>query len=122
MLTAGVILATAWVALMSVWLPTSWTPGCLFKAWTGYPCLTCGAYRCLTALRAGHLTRAFQVQPLLATLAMTSGVWVFYVIGGNLAGLSRVRLHLTRREAWLLAGAAVMAVLGNWAYLIARGV
>lgn len=122
MLTAAGILATAAGALLASRLPTVWTPRCLFKAWTGYPCLTCGAYRCITALSDGRVGRAFRVQPLLTALTLASGIWVLYAVSGTVSGLPRVRVQPTRREAWLLAGVGAATILANWAYLITHGV
>ena len=39
--------------------------GCVFKAVTGIPCLTCGASRAALALAHGHPLAAFRLHPLV---------------------------------------------------------
>jgi hypothetical protein len=94
-------------------------PVCPFRALTGLPCPTCGVTRSLLALAAGHPGTAISYSPLaVATilLALGSGVW----------GLGRLlfpRWSLAPRRGpareILWARAAAVAVLLNWAYLLA---
>ena len=121
-LTAGLVTLTALLALVAVRLPHAWQPTCLFKQATGFPCLTCGAWRAASALCAGNPGAAFRVQPLLTVLALASLAWVVYAAAGAWLHLPRVRMVPSRREMWLLAGGVALVVLANWAYLLAHGV
>ena len=105
----------------AAWIPGRWLPVCAFKAWTGQPCLTCGATRALRLLPAGHIGGALRVQPLLTLALFAAGAWTAYAAAGALLHLPRLRPHPTRRESRLLVVAGVAFVLANWAYLLATG-
>jgi hypothetical protein len=93
---------------------------CLFRAATGLPCLTCGATRALGELVAGDVSGALAMNPL-ATL----GAFVLVPWGiGDLALMPRGRalsLEVAPRGARALRVLAVLAVIANWAYLVASG-
>ncbi len=94
-------------------------PSCPFRALTGLPCPTCRATRALLALAAGHPLAAAAWSPLaiLAVLAaLAAGLW----------GLGRLVAPTWFARPWPAAGreivwarAAAVAVLLNWAYLLA---
>ena len=93
---------------------------CLFRAATGLPCMTCGATRALADLVAGDVSGAFAMNPLAALGAFALVPWGI----GDLALMTRGRalaLEVAPRAARVLRVAAVLAVLANWAYLIAAG-
>jgi len=93
---------------------------CVFKAVTGIPCMTCGTTRALARLARLDLAGALAMNPLatLGTLAVLP--WG----AADLLLLSRGRalsLELSPAAARVVRIAAVVAVLANWAWLIAAG-
>jgi len=44
--------------------PSKLPPICLFRAWTGLPCMTCGMTRAFHAIALGEFLEAFQYHPL----------------------------------------------------------
>lgn len=85
----------------------------------GIPCATCGMTRAFVALAHGRLADAWAASPAGALLA--AGAWLL-----ALAALARPALGLAwpalgPRSARALAVAAVVGLLVNWAYLVARG-
>jgi hypothetical protein len=105
----------------AAWLPDRWLPACVFRAWTGRPCLTCGATRALRALLDGRAAEAWRLQPLIVLLLLAAGAWAAYAATGPLLGLPRLRPRPTRREGRLLAAGGIALVLANWAWLLAGG-
>ncbi|HET8646066.1 MAG TPA: DUF2752 domain-containing protein [Vicinamibacteria bacterium] len=95
-------------------------PLCVFKASTGFPCLTCGSTRALVALGRLDLAGAFVMNPLVTLLLVTLVPW----------GIADAILALRGRALVLEVGPAVgrairwgviPLLLANWAYLIAVG-
>ena len=85
----------------------------------GIPCATCGMTRAFVALAHGRLASAWAASPAGALLA--AGAWLFAA-----AALARPALGFRwpavgPRAARALAVAGVVALLVNWAYLVARG-
>jgi hypothetical protein len=94
---------------------------CTFKRFTGHPCMTCGTTRALGRLIAGDLAGAFHVNPL-STAAML-GFVVYGLVDVVLLARGRsLTLTTTPRERRWLFIAGGLAILANWAYLIATGV
>lgn len=95
-------------------------PRCLFKAWTGLPCPTCGTTRAALALARFDFLQAFTRYPL------PSLAWTFFIAGGLVAGWLAWRRRplpaLPRRLPLWVKVAAVAAVLLNWAYAVHTGV
>ncbi len=110
------------LALTLTQLPPYCVPRCMLKFSTGVPCFTCGGFRALQHLLAGHVAGAWRMQPLLTCLAGLAFVWAGYAITGPLFGFYRLRVQTTRRERVLLIVGAALLVLVNWAYLLAAGV
>lgn len=116
-------LVVAGVALSWPHLPQSvlpwFSPGCHFRAITGWPCGSCGFTRAF--VRAIHLDLdgALAVSPLGTTLFIA---WVLYgliAIGGLLfPSLPRPTLVATAGERRILVAAALAAYAANWAYLL----
>lgn len=93
---------------------------CLFRAATGLPCLTCGATRALGELVAGDVSGALAMNPLATLGAFALVPWGI----GDLALMTRGRalsLEVAPEAARALRVAAVLAVIANWAYLVAAG-
>jgi hypothetical protein len=93
---------------------------CLFRAATGLPCLTCGATRALARLVTGDVAGALAMNPLATAVAFAVVPWGL----SDAALLARgraVAADVTPSGARVLRVLAVVAVLANWAYLIASG-
>lgn len=93
---------------------------CVFKAVTGWPCMTCGTTRALARLARLDLAGALAMNPLAALGTLTLLPWA----AADLALLPRGRalsLELSPAAARVARIAAVTAVLANWAWLVAAG-
>jgi hypothetical protein len=98
-------------------------PRCLFHEMTRYPCLTCGATRCLSAFSSGRFVEAFFWNPLAffsLVAVLLYDLYAAVVIGFNLP-----RFRFNYLKPWVAMGmrlAAVLVALGNWAYLLHAGI
>jgi hypothetical protein len=93
---------------------------CLFRAVTGIPCLTCGATRALAELVAGDVSGALVMNPLATLGAFLLVPWGVF----DLALMTRGRalsLEVAPGGARALRYLAIVAVVANWAYLVASG-
>jgi hypothetical protein len=95
-------------------------PLCYFKAVTGLPCFTCGSTRMLDRLFHLDLAGALAMNPLAAVGALVLVGYGLADLGLRAFGRS-LRFRLAPPANWLGWMAVVVAVLGNWAYLIAAG-
>lgn len=93
---------------------------CVFKAVTGWPCLTCGSTRAVALLFVRDVPGAFAMNPLTTLLAAALLPWG--VADGVL--MLRGRALGVELSPWLglaIRAVAVSLLLGQWAYLIAAG-
>lgn len=93
---------------------------CLFRATTGLPCLTCGATRALAELVTGDVRGALAMNPLATVGAFALVPWGL----GDLALMTRGRaiaLEVAPPGARALRVIGFIAVVANWAYLVAVG-
>lgn len=95
-------------------------PRCLWHAWTGMPCPTCGATRAVVSLSRLDLPAALAWNPLVtvAVLAFVAGgiaapAWIAF--GG------RVPAFPPKPKPVALA-LVLAALAANWAWLVAHGV
>jgi hypothetical protein len=93
---------------------------CPLRGLAGIPCATCGMTHAFVHLAHGDVALAVAASPLGAILA--AGAWAF-------AALDLVRLAVGaplpvpgRRRLRVATGAAVVALLANWVFLVAREV
>jgi hypothetical protein len=91
-------------------------PSCVFRAFTGIPCPTCGATRSLVHLANGNLSASFGMNPAIALFIFAALLMFAYDVATLFSG-SRISLSLTPREATLIRAGAVVVLLANWAYL-----
>jgi hypothetical protein len=93
---------------------------CVFKTFTGRPCLTCGTTRAFGRLYALDLPGALRMNPLASLGALGLVAWGLL----DLAFLARGRVltfEISPGGARLLRSGVVLALILNWAYLIAAG-
>jgi hypothetical protein len=92
-------------------------PSCQFKAFTGFPCPTCGTTRSLVDLAKGDLQGSLLMNPVLALGMILAIVWFFYNSIIVLFNTSRFALSLSRPESDAVRVAALAFLLLNWYYL-----
>jgi hypothetical protein len=93
---------------------------CTFKMTTGIPCMTCGGTRTLALLARGDLAGALAMNPLVAAAFLVLVPWaltdlVLWARGRSLS----IELG-SSGQRWMLVG-GVLALVANWAYLVAMG-
>ena len=94
---------------------------CVFKAVTGWPCVTCGGTRAIRALCEGDLPHALRANPLVALGAIGWAGYGAYALGALTGGWPRLRIQLDHASARRLRWVAVFLVGLTWAYLVAEG-
>jgi hypothetical protein len=111
------------VAAAAVWLlrldriPLSF---CLFKAFTGLPCPTCGSTRALGRLFALDFAGALRMNPFTTVVAVVVAGWAV----ADLVLLPRHRalgLEVSPRLGFALRVGALLLFVANWVYLVAAG-
>lgn len=116
---------TLTAAILAVfWLKSGLpTPRCVWHEVTGFPCLGCGSTRCVRHALAGDWLGAFLMNPLAFvtfTLVVLYDIYAAIVLALR---LPRLRFGPWPEWAgWTVRGAIVVLLLGNWAWLIVRGV
>ncbi len=92
-------------------------PRCLFRAWTGLPCPSCGATHAGIALSHARIWSALRLNPLFTLLYIGMAVTAANALAGLLFGRN---LAVT----WSCSGrrfffkALLLALLFNWIYLL----
>jgi hypothetical protein len=93
---------------------------CYLKLLTRLPCPTCGSTRALGRLFALDVRGALEMNPATTLAAFALALWA----AADLALLPQKRalgLELSSRAGRALRIAAVVAVVANWAFLLAAG-
>jgi hypothetical protein len=117
-------LAVSVAALLggSVWFHLSlpfWR--CPFLAVTGYPCLTCGATRCVIALLHGDFPLAWSWNPLALVALCGVALFDLYAAVVLLARTPRLRvIDWTHAEKNAVRIAVIVLIAVNWIYLLAH--
>jgi len=112
----GVVVAWAFpyvTPLQRMW------PGCTFREWTGYPCMSCGMTRAFVRNAHGDFLHAFTVTPLgfLLFWAMVT-FSVFTRASWAVPVLPRPKLTLESEAArWTARIAPAVIVAVNWLWL-----
>jgi len=120
-------------SLAAAW-PAAWVPVCLFHRFTGVPCPTCGATRCVKALLCGDWGVAIALQPLIAAMIVAGALLASVVAGPGawpdwLGLISRVGSNALTSPQVLSIGAIAyragvglpIATLIQWASAAAAG-
>jgi hypothetical protein len=116
-LVLPILMLAAWFVVRH---PDRFPMFCLFHRWTGLPCPACGSFRALQQLGTGHPIQAWRLNPLATVLSIVAGVFVVYAWIAVLFRLPRPRLEgVSRRARGMLIAAVALAVLANWAWLLA---
>jgi hypothetical protein len=118
-LWSAVIVASAVSAAVVLHLAGLPPIGCVFKALSGLPCLTCGFGRGLLSLSHGDVLSAARWNPLVPLGAAAAAAYVTYAAFALLAGSKRLRARVTGREALVLRWAVVAVCAVIWGFLIA---
>ena len=90
---------------------------CLFKAFTGQPCPTCGTTRALGRLFALDFAGALRMNPFVTLLAVFVAAWAL----ADLALMPRrqvLDVEVSPRVAFALRVGALVLFLANWGYLV----
>jgi hypothetical protein len=93
---------------------------CLFKAFTGLPCPTCGTTRTLGRLFSLDFAGALRMNPFMTLLAVVVAAWAL----ADLALMARrqaLGVEVSPRVALVLRVGALVLFLANWLYLLAAG-
>jgi len=93
---------------------------CYFKAITGLPCMTCGGTRATWRLLALDPAGALVLNPLATVAVVGVAAWAVADLV-LMPRRSALRLRLSPRAAGIARVAGALALLLNWAYLIAVG-
>lgn len=98
-------------------------PRCVFHMVTGCACPTCGATRCVRFALGGDFAAALRMNPLMfGGLGMLA---LYDAYAATVLAFRLPRLRLEALPAWAGKKARVLfllAVAGNWAWLLYRGV
>ena len=97
---------------------TDMLPSCQFKAFTGFPCPTCGTTRSLVHLANGDLPGSLLMNPAVALGMIAAILWLLYNTIIVLFATSRFTLSFTRSESNTARAAALALLLLNWWYLV----
>jgi hypothetical protein len=105
--------------LVARFLPVLALPStCPARGLLGIPCATCGMTHAFVALAHGDLAGALQASPLGAALA--AGAWGFALLDLTLLARGRPFPRVPAGALRLATGAGAVALLLNWAWLLAR--
>jgi hypothetical protein len=91
---------------------------CPAKGLLGLPCATCGMTHAFVSLAHGDLLAALHASPLGAALA--AGAWGFALLDLALLAAGRPSPRLRPGALRLATAAGAVALLLNWAWLLAR--
>ncbi len=91
---------------------------CPARGLLGIPCATCGMTHAFVALGHGDLAGALQASPLGAVLA--AGAWGFALLDLARLALGRPFPRVPAGALRLATGAGAVALLLNWAWLLAH--
>lgn len=118
----AVVLAALWGCEVVIWNyfiqhESNGLPFCALKAVTGSPCPTCGSTRAVDAIAAGDFVGGWLCNPFMVTAIVIGILWLaLRLVTGH-----SVMLVMNRRNRVVLWSVIAALFVGNWIYLIARG-
>jgi hypothetical protein len=92
---------------------------CPARGLLGLPCATCGMTHAFVALAHGDLAGALHASPL--GLLLAAGAWGFALLDLARLALGRPFPEIPAGALRLATAAGAVALLLNWAWLLARG-
>jgi hypothetical protein len=109
------VCAATWLTLGLPW------PTCLFLAFTGHPCLTCGATRAAIQFAHGNFMAALRWNPFVFLFLWGVVLFDLYAIFVLVGRAPRLRItNLTAAEKNSVRLLVILALLINWIYLLSR--
>ena len=119
---SALLLSVGLLVLVQLSLPSALQIRCLLFQWTGIPCPTCGATRCLQQVFAGEFLSALRMQSLVFMAALPGGLILLCCSVAEVFRWPIVKVQFERswEKAAVLGGLALAGAL-NWLYLIFRG-
>jgi hypothetical protein len=114
----GVIVCLAYAAARNL----DAIPGlrCPWQVLLGIPCPFCGTTTTLRHLLAANPHFAFQVNPLIALLAIAGVLLALNDIAGLTIG-RRLTIRMSSVQGWWIAGGFLATIALNWVYVFFRG-
>jgi hypothetical protein len=109
----------AWIA--SAWGVPVTVPACVFKAITGWPCLTCGGTRALRALAGLDVAAAWRLNPLVTAVAAAWSAYAVYGAGAIVGAWPRLKVELDSREGLAMRVGAIACAMATWVFLVVDG-
>jgi hypothetical protein len=111
----SLVLAASWFALRLPW------PYCIFLAFTGHPCVTCGATRSAIAFFHLDFWSAWKWNPLVFLFLSGLSIFDAYAFAVLMIRAPRLRIvHFTPTEKMFVRFLAIILLLSNWIYLLSR--
>ncbi len=92
---------------------------CVWKSCTAWPCAGCGATRAIVLLFSGRMADAWAMNPGAVLMVPALGAVALYAVITLALRLEPWRPSWRHRVPWRWL--LVLAVLGNWIYLLAAG-
>lgn len=114
----GVIAGLTYAALRNL----DQIPGlrCPWQALLGIPCPFCGTTTTLRHLLAANPHFAFQINPIIALLAIAGVLFALNEIAGLVIG-RRLIIRMSRSQGWWIARVFLAMIALNWVYVFFRG-
>ncbi|MCX7934445.1 MAG: DUF2752 domain-containing protein [Planctomycetota bacterium] len=97
-------------------------PPCLFRYFTGCPCVGCGSTRAASALLQLRISEALAWNPLAASAMIGAALFCIWAVASRLLHLPRPHLEITPTELRWAGVFLGILLAANWLYLIWRGV
>jgi hypothetical protein len=111
--SGGLVMAATWLALKLPW------PICSFHAFTGHPCVTCGATRSAMAFFHAHFLTALQWNPLAFLCYCTLSLFNVYAFAVVVMRAPRLRvIQVTPCDRKFVRGFVLVLLALNWGYML----
>jgi hypothetical protein len=94
--------------------------GCALRETTGWPCPACGLTRVAEHVSFGRVVEAWAINPLATVAAVAFAVLALAAVLHLGLGIPVPDVSLTPTEATRVRRVTVLALVGNYAYMIAK--